>query len=420
MPASGQAQRTKSTPMSDVFPPPKRLLLGPGPSEVHARVLAAMAVPLVGHLDPAFVALMEETKRLLRLVFQTQNPLTIPISGTGSAGLEACIVNLVEPGDEVVIGVNGVFGTRLVEVARRAGATVVEAAAPWGEIVPDAVLQAALARTRRPKLVVVVHAETSTGVWQPLEEASRLAHAAGALFVVDCVTSLAGCPVEIDRIGIDAAYSGTQKCLSCPPGLSPVTFGPAAVAALRARSRPVQSWYLDLTMLEKYWGEERVYHHTAPISMNYALYEALRLVVEEGLEARFARHRRHHQALVAGLEALGLTMAVAPAHRLWMLNSVRVPDGVDDVALRRALLLDAGIEIGGGLGPLKGKTWRIGLMGESSTAANVLRLVEALERLLPRHGLKVPAGAGAGVGAVERALRDGAASPTARATGSRA
>ena len=379
---------------SDVFPPPRRLLLGPGPSQVHPRVLAAMAQPLVGHLDPAFIALMEETKRLLRQLFQTTNELTIPISGTGSAGLEACIVNLVEPGDEIVIGVNGVFGTRLVDVATRAGATVLKAEAPWGEAVPEEALAAAIARARRPKLVVLVHAETSTGVWQPLEEASHLAHHSGALFVVDCVTSLAGCPVEIDQIGIDAAYSGTQKCLSCPPGLSPLTFGPRAVAALRARTRPVQSWYLDLTMIEKYWGEERVYHHTAPISMNYALYEALRLIMEEGLQARFRRHRLNHEALVAGLEALGLAMAVAPGRRLWMLNSVRVPEGVDDLAVRRALLVEDQIEIGGGLGPLKGKTWRIGLMGESSTAANVTTLLGALERLLPRHGMRVPPGAG--------------------------
>jgi alanine-glyoxylate transaminase/serine-glyoxylate transaminase/serine-pyruvate transaminase len=364
-----------------VFPPPRRLLLGPGPSQVHPRVLSAMAQPLIGHLDPAFIALMEETKRLLRQVFETANALTVPISGTGSAGLEACIVNLVEPGDEVVVGVNGVFGTRLVDVATRAGAVVQQAEARWGEIVSDDVLAAAIARTRRPKLVVLVHAETSTGVWQPLAEASRQAHAAGALFVVDCVTSLGGCPVGIDRLEIDAAYSGTQKCLSCPPGLSPITFGPRALARLRTRSRPVQSWYLDLTMIERYWGEERIYHHTAPISMNYALYEALRIVLEEGLEARFRRHRLHH--------------------RLWMLNSVRVPDGVDDAALRRALLADDGIEIGGGLGPLKGRTWRIGLMGESSTRANVVRLLGALERLLPRHGMQVPVGAG--VAAAERA-----------------
>jgi alanine-glyoxylate transaminase/serine-glyoxylate transaminase/serine-pyruvate transaminase len=231
-------------------------------------------------------------------------------------------------------------------------------------------------------------------VWQPLENAARLAHDRGALFVVDCVTSLAGCPVEVDRLGIDAAYSGTQKCLSCPPGLSPVTFGPRALAVLRGRTTKVQSWYLDVTMLEKYWGEERVYHHTAPISMNYALYEALRLVAEEGLAARFARHRRNHEALVAGLEALGMTMLVRPEHRLWMLNSVRVPDGVDDAKFRAALLAEDQIEIGAGLGPLKGKVWRIGLMGESSSEANVRRLLAAFERLLAAHGARVAEGAG--------------------------
>lgn len=396
------------TPASNVFPPPERLLLGPGPSQVHPRVLAALGTPLVGHLDPAFVALMEETKHMLRQVFGTTNELTLPISGTGSAGLEATIVNLVEPGDEVVIGVNGVFGTRLTDVAARAGATVSTAEAPWGEIVPAETIAAALGRARRPRLLVLVHAETSTGVWQPLADASRMAHERGALFVVDCVTSLAGCPVEIDRIGIDAAYSGTQKCLSCPPGLSPVTFGPRAVERLRARTHKVQSWYLDMTMLEKYWGEERVYHHTAPISMNYALFEALRVALEEGSAARFARHRLNHEALVAGLEALGLTMAVAPGQRLWMLNSVRVPAGVDDAAVRKALLDEDRIEIGGGLGPLKGQTWRIGLMGESSTAANVTRLLTALQRLLPRHGFACEAGAG--VTAAERVYASRAAS----------
>lgn len=373
-------------PKSNVFPPPERLLLGPGPSQVHPRVLAALGQPLLGHLDPAFIALMEETKRMLRTVFGTTNELTIPISGTGSAGLETTIVNLVEPGDEVVICVNGVFGTRLTDVAGRAGATVIKAEAPWGEIVPADTIAAALAQAKKPRLLVIVHAETSTGVWQPLADASRLAREHGSLLVVDCVTSLAGCPVDIDANGIDAAYSGTQKCLSCPPGLSPVTFGPRAVERLRARTHKVQSWYLDVTMLEKYWGEERVYHHTAPISMNYALYEALRVVLEEGLEARFARHKLNHEALVAGLEALGLGMAVAPGQRLWMLNSVRIPAGVDDAAVRKALLDEDRIEIGGGLGPLKGQTWRIGLMGESSSAANVNRLLAALGRLLPRHG----------------------------------
>src|SRR2546428_1243104 len=277
-------------------PPPP-----PGPSDVHPRVLAAMAAPLVGHLDPVFVAMMEEVKALLRFVFATQNALTIPISGTGSAGMEACVVNLIEPGDEIVVGVNGVFGTRLAEVAARAGGVVVRVEAAWGRVVRAEQVEAALKGCRRPRLVALIHAETSTGAWQPLEDAVRLAHDHGALFLADCVTSLGGVPVEIDGWGIDAAYSGTQKCLSCPPGLAPLTFGPRAVEALRRRKSPVQSWYLDLTLLERYWGEERVYHHTAPISMNYALREALRLVAEEGLAARFARHRLNHQALAAGL-----------------------------------------------------------------------------------------------------------------------
>jgi len=258
---------------------------------VHPRVLAAMAAPLLGHLDPAFVAMMDEVKALLRLVFATQNALTFPVSGTGSAGMEACIVNLVEPGDEVVVGVNGAFGTRMADVVERAGGTAVRVEAPWGNVVRTDQVAAALRGCRRPKVVALVHAETSTGAWQPLEEIARLAHEHDALFLVDCVTSLGGVPVEIDRLGIDAAYSGTQKCLSCPPGLSPVTFGPRAVQAVHARRTRVQSWYLDLTLLERYWGEERVYHHTAPISMNYALREALRLVAEEGLEVRFARRQ---------------------------------------------------------------------------------------------------------------------------------
>jgi alanine-glyoxylate transaminase/serine-glyoxylate transaminase/serine-pyruvate transaminase len=248
----------------------------------------------------------------------------------------------------------------------------------------------------------VVHAETSTGAWQPLEDIARLVRAADALFVVDAVTSLGGCPLLVDEWLIDACYSGTQKCLSCPPGLAPLTFGPRAVDALHRRRTPVQSWYLDLTMIERYWGEERVYHHTAPISMNYALLEALRLIDEEGLEARWARHQRHHHALKAGLAAMGLTLAAQEDHQLWTLNAVRIPDGVDDAALRRALLEERGIEIGGGLGPMKGQVWRIGLMGESSTEANVLLILSALERLLPRFGYAVQAGAG--VAAASRRL----------------
>ena len=381
------------TTVPGAFAPPARVLLGPGPSDVHPRVLAALAAPLVGHLDPVFVAMMEEVKSLLRFVFATENALTIPISGTGSAGMEACVVNLVEPGDEVVVGVNGVFGTRLAEVATRAGATVTRVEAPWGRVVRAEQVEAALRNCRQPKLVALIHAETSTGAWQPLEDAVRLAHDHGALFLADCVTSLAGAPVEIDRWGIDAAYSGTQKCLSCPPGLSPITFGPRAVEALRRRKTPVQSWYLDLTLLERYWGEERVYHHTAPISMNYALREALRLVAEEGLATRFARHRANHEALAAGLASLGLAFASEEGHRLPMLNAVTVPDGMDEARVRRRLLDAHGIEIGGGLGPMKGRVWRIGLMGESSRRAHVLLLLSALEDALRAEGHRVAAGA---------------------------
>jgi len=381
---------------------PTRILLGPGPSNVHPRVLGALATPPIGHLDPAFVEVMEETKHLLRATFRTANSLTLPISATGSAAMEACLVNLLEPGDTAIVGVNGVFGTRMVDIVGRCRATAVTVEAPWGRIVePDAVATA-LRQAPQAKLVALVHAETSTGAWQPLEEIGRLVRAAGSLFVVDAVTSLGGCPLQVDEWLIDACYSGTQKCLSCPPGLAPLTFGARAVEVLHRRRTIVQSWYLDLTMIEKYWGNERVYHHTAPISMNYALLEALRLVDEEGLEARWARHQRHHLALKAGLAAMGLELAAQEGHQLWTLNAVRIPDGVDDAAVRKTLLEEFGLEIGGGLGPMKGKVWRIGLMGESSTEANVLLALSVLERVLPRWGYAVDAGVG--VAAAARAL----------------
>ncbi|HWP66612.1 MAG TPA: alanine--glyoxylate aminotransferase family protein [Candidatus Limnocylindria bacterium] len=376
------------------FRPPARLLLGPGPSDVHPRVLRAMSAPPLGHLDPAFIAMMEEVKALLRLVFGTTNELTIPISGTGSAGMEACLVNLLEPGDTCIVGVNGVFGTRMAEVAERAGARVVRVEAPWGEIVRPEQVEAALRNCPQPKLVALVHAETSTGAWQPLPDVARLAHAHGALFLVDCVTSLGGVPVDVDAVGIDAAYSGTQKCLSCPPGLSPITFGPRAVEALAKRRTKVQSWYLDLSLLAKYWGEERVYHHTAPISMNYALREALRLVIEEGLPVRYARHELHHRALVAGLGAMGLTLASQEGHRLPMLNAVAVPDGISEAQVRTCLLERHGIEVGAGLGPMKGKVWRIGLMGESCRRGSVLLVLSALEQALRAQGRTIAPGAG--------------------------
>ncbi len=383
--------------------PPTRILLGPGPSNVHPRVLRALGQPLIGHLDPAFLDLMEETKRLLRLVFRTSNALTIPISATGSAGMETCLVNLLEPGDTAIVGVNGVFGTRMAEVVRRCGGTAVTVEAPWGRVFDPSDIARALGEHPDTKLVCVVHAETSTGAWQPLEEIGRLVRANDALFVVDAVTSLAGCPLMVDDWLIDACYSGTQKCLSCPPGLAPLTLGERALDTLRRRATPVQSWYLDLTLIERYWGDERVYHHTAPISMNYALLEALRLVDEEGLERRWRRHERHHRALTAGLVALDLRLAAQEGHQLWMLNSVLIPAGVDDTAVRRALLEEFQVEIGGGLGPLKGKTWRIGLMGESSTERNVLLLLSALERILPRFGHAVQSGVGLSAAARELA-----------------
>ncbi len=383
--------------------PPSRLLLGPGPSNVHPRVLRALATPLLGHLDPEFLALMEETQTLLRQTFETENALTIPISATGSAGMEACLVNLLEKDDDAVIGVNGVFGTRMADIVERAGARAAIVEAPWGRVIDPEDVARVIRGCRRPRLVAVVHAETSTGAWQPLDDIGRIAHDAGALFVVDAVTSLGGCPVGVDAHRIDACYSATQKCLSCPPGLAPLTFGAAAVETLRQRRAKVQSWYLDLSLIAQYWGAERVYHHTAPITMIYALYEALRVVHEEGLARRFERHKTNHEALVAGLEALGLTLPVEPAHRLWMLTSVTIPTGIDDVRVRRQLLEGHGIEIGGGLGPQKGRTWRIGLMGESSRRASVIAVLSALGEILAREGF--PTAPGTAVAAAESVYR---------------
>ena len=371
--------------------PPPRILLGPGPSNIHPRVLRALSTPLVGHLDPEFIRLMEEAKALLRFVFQTSNPLTLPISGTGSAGMETCFVNMVEPGDE---GVNGVFGTRMVDVVKRCGGTPVIMEAPWGSVFSPDDVRAVLKRCARPKLVALVNAETSTGTWQPLADIAPLVHEAGALFLVDAVTSLGGCPLKIDEWQIDVCYSGTQKCLSCSPGLSPVTFSSAAQEVIRNRKHKVQSRYLDLSRFEQYWGEERVYHHTAPISMNDALREALRLISEEGLAARFRRHEDNHLAIAAGLNALGMRLAAQEGVRLWMLNSVASPDGIDDATVRKHLLAEYNIEIGAGLGVPAGKVWRIGLMGESSTQSNVLLVLSALEAVLQKNGPACAAGAG--------------------------
>jgi len=365
-----------------VFNPPPRLLLGPGPSDVAPSVLRAMSLPLVGHLDPVFVKMMEEIKTMLRAVFLTKNEITFPISGTGSAGMEFCCVNLIEPGDEVIIGVNGVFGTRLCDVAERCGAKVTKVESPWGQIIMPQQIADALKKVSRPKFVAIVHAETSTGALTPVEEISKLAHAAGALFLLDTVTSLAGCPVRINDWNVDAVYSGTQKCLSCPPGLSPVSLSPRAMEIAAKRKTKVQSWYLDVNLLASYWGQERVYHHTAPITMNYGLHEALRLVLEEGLENRWQRHEQNYLTLKKGLAELGLEIVSQAGHQLWQLNAVGVPAGVDELAVRKQLLADYNIEIGAGLGPLKGKIWRIGLMGESSSRKNVETVLRALRKIL--------------------------------------
>jgi alanine-glyoxylate transaminase/serine-glyoxylate transaminase/serine-pyruvate transaminase len=372
--------------------PTTRILLGPGPSNVHARVMKAMMTPVVGHLDPEFVQVMEDLKRLMRAVFRTENELTFPASGTGSAGMEMIIANLVEDGDEVVVGVNGVFGGRFADCAERQGARVIKAEAEWGRIVEPAAVESALKAARKPKLVAIVHAETSTGAHQPIEEISALARRHGALMVVDAVTSLACVPVEIDMWQIDACFSCTQKGLSAPPGLAPVTFSARAMEMIRARKSKCKSWYLDLAMIANYWGSDRLYHHTAPVTMNYALYEALRVVLEEGLEARWERHRRNAAALHAGLEAMGLRLVAQQGHRLPQLTTVGVPEGIDEAKVRSEMLRKFNIEIAAGLGPLKGKVWRIGLMGESSRRENVMLALAALEQILGAMGYEVPRG----------------------------
>lgn len=360
---------------------PPRILLGPGPSMVDPNVLKAMATPLVGHLDPEFLGLMNRTQNLLRYVFETENQLTVPVSGTGTAAMESAVANMVEPGDPVLVCCNGYFGLRLADMAERYGGDVETITRPWGEVFTPDEIKAALDK-RPAKIVAIVHAETSTGALQPLEEIANIVHSHDAILIVDAVTSLGGIPVEVDRIGIDVCYSGSQKCLSCPPGTSPITLGPRAIERLQQRKTKVISWYLDLTMIQKYWGSERTYHHTAPISANYAFYEALRLVKEETLEKRWARHRENAQFLWDGLESLDLTMHVPLDYRLPSLTTVRVPDGIDEARIRQQLLNDYNIEISGGLGELKGKVWRIGLMGYSSRQENVLLLLAALERLL--------------------------------------
>lgn len=363
--------------------PPQRILLGPGPSCVHPRVYRALASPIVGHLDPEFLKIMNEIQEQLRYVFQTKNQFTIAVSGTGSAGMEAAFVNVIEPGDTVIVGVNGVFGNRMSDIVKRCGANLIPIKKPWGESIDIQEIEDALQKSDHVKAVALVHAETSTGVLQPMAGIGGLCRQHDALLIVDAVTSLGGVPVKVDERKIDICYSGTQKCLSCPPGLAPITFNERALQAARNRKTKIQSWYLDVTMIANYWAESsRAYHHTAPISMNYALREALRLVQEEGLEKRFERHLRNSRQLLEGLSKLGLIPFVDESIRLPTLNAIKIPGNVEEAGVRKRLLNEYHIEIGGGLGDLAGKVWRMGLMGESSTKANIVYLLSALEEIL--------------------------------------
>lgn len=365
---------------SSSFTPPARILMGPGPSDVPERVLAGMARPTIGHLDPVFVELMDGIKDLLQRAFRTENELTMPVSGPGTAGMESCVVNLVEPGDEVLVCSNGVFGGRLKEMVQRCGGTAVTVEDEWGRAVTPEKVEDALRRHRGIGLVCFVHAETSTGALSDAKTLTEIAHRHDALALADAVTSLGGSPLEVDGWGIDAIYSGTQKCLSCAPGLSPISLGPRAVEKVQGRGVPVQSWFMDLKLVMGYWGgsQRRAYHHTAPINALYGLHEALLMLHEEGLEAAWARHRRNHEALRAGLESLGMRLLVPESERIPQLNAVLVPDGVDEARVRGRLLTEHGLEIGAGLGALAGRVWRIGLMGHSSRPENIERCLLAL------------------------------------------
>lgn len=396
MPNPVTSQRSVASTIQPVsLDPQGRTLLGPGPSSVAPRVYEALSKPLVGHLDPQFLTIMDQTQAMMRAVMRTENLLTISVSGTGSSGMEAAFVNLVEPGDEVLVCVNGVFGNRMSDIVGRIGGRLRRIDRPWGEVFETAEIEQALEKYPHVKVVAIVHAETSTGAHQPLEEIGALCRTRDKLFLVDAVTSLGGTELELDAWNIDVCYSGTQKCLSCPPGLAPLSLGPRAVAKLESRKTPVVSWYLDLSLIQSYWTEgKRAYHHTAPISMNYALHQALSLVLEEGLEARFERHRRNSRALVAGLRSLGFELYAQEGHRLPMLNAVWIPSGIDDASTRRTLLERYGIEIGAGLGEVAGKIWRIGLMGVSSTRQNVIAFLAALEQILYENGKIQEIGAG--------------------------
>jgi alanine-glyoxylate transaminase/serine-glyoxylate transaminase/serine-pyruvate transaminase len=363
------------------FEPPVRLLLGPGPSPIDPRILQAFTRPTLGHLDPVFLKLMDEVRSMLRQVFRTRNELTFPVSGTGTAGMETCLVNLIEPGDEVVVLVQGYFGARMADIAGRCGGQVTVLNAPWGEGFEPPQVEAAL-RGKKPKVLAFVHAETSTGYRQDVPELAALGHKAGALVVVDAVTSTGGIPLLVDEWGIDAVYTGTQKCLGGPPGLAPVSFSPRAVEAIEKRKTKCHSWYLDMSLVRRYWGAERAYHHTAPINNVYGLHESLRIVLEEGLEARWKRHEEAHARFARGAQALGLEFQVAPGRRLPQLNAVRIPAGQDDKAGRKAMLEEHGIEIGGGLGELAGKIWRIGLMGYGARPEIVDQALKALNAVV--------------------------------------
>ncbi len=373
-----------TAPAIQSFQPPRRTLMGPGPSDVPQRILDAMARPTIGHLDPAFTTMMEESKSLLRYVFQTENKLTFPVSGPGSVGMEMCFVNLVEPGDKVIVCINGVFGGRMLENVKRAGGVPVVVEDAWGAPVDPAKVEAAFAANPDTKILAFVHAETSTGAQSDAAALATIAHKRGALTIMDCVTSLAGTPVLIDEWGIDAAYSGSQKCLSCTPGISPVTFGDRAIEKIKARKTPVQSWFMDLNLVLGYWSGEgkRTYHHTAPINPLYGLHEALVMVVEEGLDKSWARHRAMHDKLRTGLEAMGMKFVVEESARLPQLNSIYIPEGVDDAAARTRLINEFNLEIGAGLGALAGKIWRIGLMGYSAKQENVDYCLKAVKAVI--------------------------------------
>ncbi len=367
--------------------PPQRILLGPGPSNVEPRVLQAMLKPILGYMDPVYLQCLDHIQRLLRAVFETENRVTFSVSGTGGAGMEACLANLIEEGEEVVVCVNGFFGQRAAEIAARWGARVIRVEADWGQPIDMQKLWEAY-RNSSARIVVMVHAETSTGMRQPIEQLNLLRDVRDAILIVDSVTSLGAHSVGIDRNGIDASYSCSQKGIGAPPGLSPVTFSERALEKIRGRKAPPKSWYLDVALIDKYWSSDRVYHHTSPALMNYALCEALEIILEEGLENRWARHERNSKAFVAGVEAMGLEMLVAPEHRLWTLNAVRIPPGVDDARVRSRLLQEHNIEIGAGFGALKGRIWRVGLMGSGSTENNVILLLETLRRVLESEGFK--------------------------------